>query len=82
MLEVYSLSYVMVHFFCNLLEKGNVEVWIDGKPKKTLGSGISIGDLALLYNQPRSASIKCLDECFFWYIDRTTFTKSVQQIVI
>eukprot|EP00939_MAST-03C_sp_MAST-3C-sp1_P000599 g599.t1 len=40
-----------------VLEKGSVSVIVDGHAVKTLGEGRSFGELALLYNTPRSASI-------------------------
>lgn len=41
-----------------ILEKGEVEIIIDSKLIRTLKSGDAFGEMALLYNAPRSASIK------------------------
>jgi cGMP-dependent protein kinase len=38
------------------------------------------GELALLYNAPRSASIKCLVDSYFWVIDRTAFKNVVEEV--
>jgi len=46
-----------------------------------LSVGIGIGELALLYSAPRSASVKCKTDCQFWGIDRKTFRKTVEEIV-
>eukprot|EP00940_MAST-03C_sp_MAST-3C-sp2_P002440 g2440.t1 len=40
-----------------VIQSGTVSVVIDGHAVKTLGHGKSFGELALLYNMPRSASI-------------------------
>ena len=47
--------------------------------KKTLKASDSFGELALLYNAPRSASVKALGDCAFWAIDRKTFRNVVQE---
>ena len=39
------------------------------------------GELALLFNAPRSASIKAETTCFLWYIDRMTFKSAVEDII-
>jgi len=35
----------------------------------------------LLYNAPRSASIKTIERCALWGIDRKTFRKNVEEMV-
>ena len=56
-----------------ILDKGEIEIYIDGIKKKTLGLGTSFGELALLFNAPRSASVKCLGDCGFWGLNSSTF---------
>jgi CRP-like cAMP-binding protein len=56
-------------------------VEIDGKVKKSLHSGDGFGELALLYSSPRSASIKAIKASFLWYIDRTTFRRSISSLI-
>ena len=51
----------------------NVEV-IDEETKevvatKTLQEGAAFGELALLYNSPRSATITALTDCHAWVLD-------------
>lgn len=50
--------------------------------KRYLLQGEGFGELALLYNSPRSASIKAIEDSFLWGIDRTTFQKVVQETII
>lgn len=45
-------------------------VEIDGKEKKVLEKGASFGELALLYNAPRSAGLKAVTECYVWGLHR------------
>jgi cGMP-dependent protein kinase 1 len=65
-----------------IIEKGEVEVEIDGNQRKKLTKSDGFGDLALLYNAPRSASIRCIGTCFFWGIDRSSFKKAVEEAIM
>lgn len=57
-----------------IIDKGLVSVDIaSAKKQKEMGKKQSFGELALLYNAPRSASILCLEDTTFWAIDRKTF---------
>jgi cGMP-dependent protein kinase len=40
----------------------------------------AFGEMALLYNAPRSASVKALGDCAFWAIDRNTFRRVIDDI--
>lgn len=62
------------------LESGKVQVMIDGQEKTTLGVGTSFGEMALLYNTQRSASIIALEDCGLWGLDRLTFKEYVKQM--
>lgn len=56
-----------------VIDHGQVDVIIDGDVKKSLGEGSSFGELALLYNAPRSASIRATKDTFLWGIHRKIF---------
>jgi cAMP-dependent protein kinase regulator len=45
---------------------------------KTYESGESFGELALLYNAPRAASIKAKNTCNLYELDRETFNHIVK----
>lgn len=64
-----------------ILASGKIEIIIDGVSKKTLERGVGFGELALLYNAPRSAGVRCIGNCSFWAIDRNTFRTTVEEMV-
>ena len=40
--------------------------------------GDAFGELALLYNAPRAATIRAVTDCHLWALDRMTFSQIVQ----
>ncbi|KAI5058232.1 hypothetical protein GOP47_0026402 [Adiantum capillus-veneris] len=65
------------HFY--LLEEGSCAVYLQ-RPDKTepdmvkeYTAGDSFGELALLYNAPRAATVKASSNCTLWAMDRMTF---------
>lgn len=56
-----------------ILERGKVDVFIGESKKRSLQSGEGFGELALLYNAPRSATIKCDETTYFWVLERKNF---------
>ena len=63
-----------------LIERGEFCVEINEKEKKILRKGESFGELALLYNAPRSASLKALKNSSFWGLQRNTFKRILQRM--
>jgi len=41
---------------------------------RTYNEGECFGELALMYNVPRAATVKASSDCLLWAIDRNTFT--------
>lgn len=65
-----------------ILHEGKMTVEIDGEIKKRLTPADGgFGELALMFNAPRSASIKAETTCFLWYIDRKTFKTAVEEVI-
>ncbi|CAM9246560.1 unnamed protein product, partial [Laminaria digitata] len=62
-----------------VVEEGSLEVIIDGEAIRVIGVGDRVGELALLYNAPRSASVRTLSPCVLWSIHREEF-KAVQAL--
>eukprot|EP00735_Rhodelphis_limneticus_P010418 TRINITY_DN3161_c0_g1::TRINITY_DN3161_c0_g1_i1::g.3601::m.3601 TRINITY_DN3161_c0_g1::TRINITY_DN3161_c0_g1_i1::g.3601 ORF type:complete len:419 (-),score=84.84,sp/P31319/KAPR_APLCA/40.71/3e-97,cNMP_binding/PF00027.24/3.5e-24,cNMP_binding/PF00027.24/2.9e-22,Dpy-30/PF05186.8/0.031,RIIa/PF02197.12/0.15 TRINITY_DN3161_c0_g1_i1:208-1395(-) len=61
-----------------VIDSGQVEIFVrqsDGSEKKVLecGSGEGFGELALMYNAPRAATVKAKSDCDLWAVDRVTF---------
>ena len=68
-----------------IVETGNLKCYKTFNPEdspkflKTYQPGESFGELALLYNCPRAATIICsTDECILWSLDRETFNHIVK----
>lgn len=64
-----------------ILESGALEVIVNEKHVRVLKAGDGFGELALLYSAQRSASIKSMNQCRLWGIDRHTFRKAVEEII-
>eukprot|EP00933_Yihiella_yeosuensis_P014437 TRINITY_DN12962_c0_g1_i1.p1 TRINITY_DN12962_c0_g1~~TRINITY_DN12962_c0_g1_i1.p1 ORF type:complete len:406 (-),score=138.16 TRINITY_DN12962_c0_g1_i1:161-1378(-) len=70
--------------FLFVIESGKLECIIkkpDGEeiPVKTCEAGDVFGELALLYNCPRAASVECKENCVLWQLDRDTFNHIVKE---
>jgi len=68
--------------FLFVIESGklNCIITVDGSEKvvKTCESGDVFGELALLYNCPRAASVECSEASVLWKLDRDTFNHIVK----
>jgi hypothetical protein len=62
-----------------VIQSGHLEVSIEGIVVRHMSSGALIGELSLLYNAPRSATVKCLTPCTFFVLTRDAF-KQIQCI--
>jgi cAMP-dependent protein kinase regulator len=65
-----------------LVENGKLDCFknIEGENKfiKSYSPGDAFGELALLYNAPRAATIIAQSECLLWALDRATFNNIVK----
>lgn len=64
-----------------IVQTGEVEILINNELRKTLQAGDGFGELALLFNAPRSASVRATKMTYCWAIDRVTFKQAVQEII-
>ena len=62
------------------ITSGRVEVFVNGKQVNILGPGDSFGELALLHDSPRSASVYTLENVSMWVLDRKTFRSAVKAV--
>eukprot|EP00736_Rhodelphis_marinus_P000174 Rmarinus@m.19539 len=58
-----------------VVESGSFEVLVDGNQVLTYDNKGSFGDLALMYNAPRAATVRALTEAKLWAIDRIAFRR-------
>jgi CRP-like cAMP-binding protein len=47
-----------------------------------LGTGAYFGELALINNKPRAATIRCLSDCHFAVITKNVYEKALKKIEI
>lgn len=59
------------------ISKGKVEILSedDSEVRAVLSEGEFFGEMALLFHQPRVASVRALDYCDLYYLDRSTFDR-------
>lgn len=61
--------------FFYIVESGIVEFYRDGEQVSSSTAGSSFGELALMYNAPRAATVVAATDCVLWALDRVTFKK-------
>ncbi|KAF0269487.1 hypothetical protein FOG48_01401 [Hanseniaspora uvarum] len=58
-----------------IIEQGEVEFIKNGKKLGEAGRGATFGELALMYNSPRQATVRSKTPCKMYLLDRITFKK-------
>jgi len=64
-----------------ILNDGSMQIIIHDQVKKVIKGGEGFGELALLFNAERSASVRACEKCGLWGIERHTFRKVVQEMM-
>lgn len=59
--------------FFYIVESGSLDFIVDGEKVGEAGPGSSFGELALMYNAPRAATVKTTSDSVLWALDRVTF---------
>jgi len=59
--------------FFYVLQSGEVQFIVDRKKVGDAKAGATFGDLALLYDAPRAATVLAANECGLWRVDQKTF---------
>jgi len=62
-----------------VIEKGSFTVIVDNKPVSQMGEGNSFGELALLYNAPRQATIRSDTNAVVFSLDRESYRFIIAQ---
>jgi len=68
--------------FMFVVESGSLECLIADEVVKVVEAGEVFGELALLYNAPRAASVQAKDRCVCWKLDRETFNYIVKDAAV
>ena len=63
------------HFY--VVESGRLDVTVDGQRRPSLGPGDAFGEIALMYDLPRTASITAVTDARLWMLDRETFLAAI-----
>lgn len=56
-----------------IIESGTVDFYVNGTMVSSAGEGASFGELALMYNSPRAATVVATSNVTCWALDRSTF---------
>ena len=63
-----------------IIKEGQVEIYSNNEYKKTLNKGDTFGLLALLYQAPRTVTVKAKTNCLFWIMERKHFRQIIDHI--
>ncbi|KAF8566918.1 hypothetical protein P879_03381 [Paragonimus westermani] len=62
-----------------VIESGTYDIFVNNEPAGSYNGTGSFGELALMYNTPRAATIICRQDGVLWTVDRYTFRRIVLQ---
>jgi len=63
-------------FYC--VESGQFDIFVGGNKVADRGPSTTFGELALMYNAPRAATVTAMEDCRVWVIHRQAFRKVVK----
>lgn len=67
-----------INFF--VIATGKLDVYVNAKKVNSLQAGDGFGELALLHDSPRSATVKTAERVTMWGLDRRTFRNAVESV--
>ncbi len=56
-----------------IVESGSFDVLTDGRSVGSLGEGDTFGEIALLFDSPRTATVRAEEDGRVWRLDRESF---------
>ncbi|KAK9236794.1 cyclic nucleotide-binding-like protein [Lipomyces kononenkoae] len=62
-----------------IIESGTVDYYVNGSKVSSSGPGSSFGELALMYNSLRAATVMSTSPCVLWVLDGTTFRRILME---
>jgi cAMP-dependent protein kinase regulator len=62
-----------------IVSKGELDVLYSGEVVATIGPGKAFGEIALMYNCPRTATVRAVTPVTLWAMDRGTFRRILMQ---
>ncbi|KAI8374369.1 cyclic nucleotide-binding-like protein [Radiomyces spectabilis] len=62
-----------------IVESGTLDCYINDEKVTSYSAGDSFGELALMYNSPRAATIITTSSCVLWALDRITFRRILME---
>lgn len=65
-----------------VIESGSFDVIVDGKSVAVLGPDKCFGELALLYDAPRNATVVALEKATVWVVRRPMFRMAIKQMYV
>ena len=63
-----------------VVRTGQLEVLANGRKVNKIKVGEGFGELALLHDNPRSATVRCIEPTTLWFIDRNTFRRVIEEM--
>jgi CRP-like cAMP-binding protein len=60
-----------------VVDDGIFDIFVNGKKVVEIGAGGSFGELALMYNTPRAATVQAQTDAVVWGVDRVTFRRII-----
>ncbi len=58
-----------------VLESGRAQIKVDGRVMGSVSAGEAFGELALMWNSPRAATVVAVEDCVLWTLSRPLFRR-------
>ncbi len=65
-----------------IVEEGEFDIFRNGNKVNHAGRGTGFGELALIYNAPRAATVTAISDAIVWAVDRFTFRENLKNMSV